>query len=99
MPSFRGPARPPAGKRTAVRRIPIPTARAIVDCGVYVEGRRLPGRFTHADALAEVRHRGTGFVWIGLHDPDEAQMADIAQTFGLHALAVEDAVKAHQRPK
>lgn len=99
LPSFRGPARIPTRKRPGARRIPIPTARAIVDCGVYVDGRRLPGRFTHSDALAEVRNRGTGFVWVGLHDPDEAQMADIAETFELHALAVEDAVKAHQRPK
>ncbi|WP_405178076.1 magnesium and cobalt transport protein CorA [Nocardia sp. NBC_01377] len=100
MPSFRASAR---AARTATRselpRIPVPTARAIVDCGVYVDGHRLPGRFTHRDALAEVRNRGAGFVWVGLHDPDAAQMGDIAETFGLHALAVEDAVGAHQRPK
>ncbi|MFI9509272.1 magnesium and cobalt transport protein CorA [Nocardia sp. NPDC052566] len=95
LPSFRSSGR--AAHR--LPRIPIPTARAIVDCGVYVDGRRLPGRFTHKDALAEVRNRGAGFVWVGLHDPDEGQMTDIADTFGLHALAVEDAVKAHQRPK
>lgn len=77
----------------------MPTARAIVDCAVYVDGRRLPGRFTHSGALAEVRARGAGFVWVGLHEPDEIQMRDIATTFGLHALAVEDAVRAHQRPK
>ncbi|BAD59564.1 CorA family divalent cation transporter [Nocardia farcinica] len=95
LPSFRGPGRPPA----PLPRIPVPTARAIVDCGVYVDGARIAGRFSHAEALAEVRARGTGFVWIGLHDPDEAQMGDIAATFGLHPLAVEDAVHAHQRPK
>nr|WP_082393526.1 magnesium and cobalt transport protein CorA [Nocardia arizonensis] len=99
MPSFRASAR--AGDRAKRRlpRIPVPVARAIVDCGVYVQGRRLPGRFTHHDALAEVRNRGEGFVWVGLHDPDEGQMGDIADTFGLHALAVEDAVTARQRPK
>ncbi|PXX68853.1 magnesium transporter [Nocardia tenerifensis] len=95
LPSFRGPGRGPR----QLPRIPIPTARAIVDCGVYVDGHRLPGRFTHREALAEVRSRGTGFVWVGLHEPDEAQMAEIAETFGLHALAAEDAVHAHQRPK
>lgn len=66
---------------------------------MYIDGARLPGRFTHTAALAEVRERGSGFVWIGLHEPDAVQMADIAQTFGLHALAVEDAVRAHERPK
>ncbi|MGX1812182.1 magnesium and cobalt transport protein CorA [Nocardia sp. NPDC055321] len=88
-----------ARQRARLRKIPVPTARAIVDCAVYVDGRRLKGRFTHVTALGEVRSRGTGFVWVGLHEPDATQMADIAETFGLHPLAVEDAVRGHQRPK
>lgn len=98
MPSFRA-SRAASRAARKLPRVPVPTARAIVDCGVYVQGRRLPGRFTHRDALAEVDNRGEGFVWVGLHDPDDRQMGDIAETFGLHALAVEDAVKARQRPK
>ncbi|MFD0365566.1 magnesium and cobalt transport protein CorA [Nocardia sp. GCM10030253] len=94
-PSFRGKARAAAPRP----HIPVPTARAVVDCAVYLNGKRLPGRFSAADAMAEVGNRGAGFVWVGLHDPDEYQMADIAKTFDLHPLAVEDAVKAHQRPK
>lgn len=39
------------------------------------------------------------FVWIGLHDPTEAEIAELARTYGLHQLAVEDAVNAHQVPK
>jgi magnesium transporter len=39
------------------------------------------------------------FVWIGLHEPDETHMQEVADVFGLHPLAVEDAVHAHQRPK
>ncbi|MET8801010.1 magnesium and cobalt transport protein CorA [Nocardia sp. NPDC004568] len=100
MPSiplpFHGPGR--TRRTTAVPHIRVPTARAVVDCAVYVDGRRLPGRFTHEKALATARARG-GFVWLGLHDPDAEQMGEVAQTFGLHALAVEDAVQAHQRPK
>jgi magnesium transporter len=72
---------------------------SVVDCGVYVDGRRLPGTWTHSDAIAEVRDRGTGFVWIGLFEPDEQQLQSVARTFGLHELAVEDALEAHQRPK
>ena len=72
---------------------------SVVDCAVYVDGERLPGRFAHERALAEVRRRGEGFVWIGLHEPDEEQITGIADVFGLHELAVEDAVHAHQRPK
>jgi magnesium transporter len=77
----------------------VPLAIHVVDCAVYVDGARLPGRFTHDRALAEVRRRGEGFVWIGLHEPDEEQLEGIAEVFGLHELAVEDAVHAHQRPK
>ncbi|HEY2763849.1 MAG TPA: magnesium/cobalt transporter CorA [Pseudonocardiaceae bacterium] len=71
----------------------------VVDCAVYVDGRRLPGSFTHTEAMTEVRRRGEGFVWIGLHEPGAHQIQGIADTFGLHELAVEDAVHAHQRPK
>ncbi|MGV4929226.1 magnesium and cobalt transport protein CorA [Streptomyces sp. BHT-5-2] len=71
---------------------------AIVDCGVYRDGRRVHGHPSPAEAIADVRDEG-GFVWIGLHEPNEAEFAGIAQEFGLHPLAVEDAVHAHQRPK
>ena len=87
----------PAGRP---RVMPVDASSAfVVDCAVYVDGERLPGRWTHATALAEVRRRGEGFVWIGLKDPDEAQVNAVAETFGLHELAVEDAVHGHQRPK
>ena len=47
----------------------------------------------------ETARRTDGFVWIGLKEPSEAQLSEIAAQFGLHELAVEDAVRAHQRPK
>jgi magnesium transporter len=82
-----------------VNRGKVPLSAYVVDCAVYVDGVRLPGRWTHTAAIEEVRSRGAGFVWIGLHEPDEDQINGIAETFGLHELAVEDAVSAHQRPK
>ena len=39
------------------------------------------------------------FVWVGLYEPDAALLAQMQEEFGLHPLAVEDAGKAHQRPK
>jgi magnesium transporter len=48
--------------------------------------------------MTRVRSAG-GFAWIGLHEPTEREFAGIAAEFGLHPLAVEDAVHAHQRPK
>ncbi|SHK91467.1 magnesium transporter [Pseudonocardia thermophila] len=82
-----------------LRKPATPLDEHIVDCAVYVDGRRLPGRWTHEGAISEVRRRGEGFVWIGLHEPEEEQLAGIADVFQLHELAVEDAVHAHQRPK
>ena len=87
----------------AAPSIHVPVARAMVDCGVYADGQRLPGKYTHAAALDKVRELeragSEAFVWIGLHEPDEHQMQAVADVFGLHELAVEDAVHAHQRPK
>jgi len=72
---------------------------SLVDCGAYVDGRRRHGCHDPAVALAEIRSQGSGFVWVGLYEPDPTEMADVAAVFGLHELAVEDAVHAHQRPK
>jgi magnesium transporter len=101
-PSLRGvvKTRPPDPEP---KRIHVPVARAMVDCGIYSDGRRLHGNYTHAAALAKVHELEANgqkaFVWIGLHEPDEHQMQAVAEVFGLHPLAVEDAVHAHQRPK
>ncbi|GLZ56443.1 magnesium transport protein CorA [Micromonospora sp. NBRC 107095] len=82
--------------------VPTPTGpgrSAVVDCALYVDGKRQPGDWTYAEALAAARREEHGFVWIGLHQPELAEMTAIAETYGLHELAVEDAVKAEQRPK
>ncbi|GDY30018.1 magnesium/cobalt transporter CorA [Gandjariella thermophila] len=100
LPSLGGRRGGRASREAAQRqRIPVPLSAYVVDCAVYVRGKRLPGRWTHTEAVDEVRRRGEGFVWIGLHEPDEEQIQGVADTFGLHELAVEDAVQAHQRPK
>jgi magnesium transporter len=72
---------------------------AVVDCGVYVGGEREPGEFTPDEALRVACERPNAFVWLGLHEPSQAEMGAVARTYGLHELAVEDAVKAEQRPK
>ncbi|MEV7427278.1 MULTISPECIES: magnesium and cobalt transport protein CorA [unclassified Streptomyces] len=73
---------------------------AVVDCAVYREGRRVVSApcVTPHEAMLRVRESG-GFAWIGLHEPTEEEFAGVAAEFGLHPLAVEDAVHAHQRPK
>ena len=109
MPSFRA-LQPsmlrPTGRRPSepdATSIHVPVARAMVDCGVYADGQRLPGKYTHVAAYAKVKELQLGdvraFVWVGLHEPDDHQMQSVADVFDLHELAVEDAVHAHQRPK
>ncbi|MEU9478385.1 magnesium/cobalt transporter CorA [Streptomyces sp. NPDC048191] len=70
----------------------------IVDCAIYRHGHRTEGPEDLSDALTEARAEG-GFVWIGLHEPSEREFNLVTQEFALHPLAVEDALKAHQRPK
>ncbi|NMO54509.1 magnesium and cobalt transport protein CorA [Actinoplanes sp. TBRC 11911] len=74
---------------------------AVVDCGVYANGQRLPGTFTPDQALqiACSPEQENAFVWLGLFEPSEEEMFEVAKIYGLHELAVEDAVKAEQRPK
>ncbi|MFI5495557.1 magnesium and cobalt transport protein CorA [Actinoplanes sp. NPDC051859] len=88
---------------TADERVSVPgeqfTGTAVVDCGVYVDGRREPGEFSPDEALQAACSRDNAFVWLGLHEPSQAEMSAVARTYNLHELAVEDAVKAEQRPK
>ncbi len=71
---------------------------AVVNWAFYRNGVRdnSVGSYRAATLLAVA---GEGFVWIGLHEPTTEEFASIAEDFDLHPLAVEDAVKAYQRPK
>jgi magnesium transporter len=71
----------------------------IVDCAVYDKGRRRPGTLNVDDALESLDEGDDSFVWIGLHEPTEAEFEQVAAELELHPLAVEDAINAHQRPK
>ncbi|GAA4691927.1 magnesium and cobalt transport protein CorA [Nocardioides nanhaiensis] len=75
--------------------------RVIVDSAVYRGGERVLVDCTTHDytALREAAAREGGFVWVGLHSPTPEEIDAVASTFGLHPLAVEDALTAHQRPK
>ncbi|MCM2390349.1 magnesium and cobalt transport protein CorA [Streptomyces albipurpureus] len=71
----------------------------IVDCAIYREGRRTEGPADLSDALAEARSSGDAFLWIGMYEPTDKEFDLVKREFGLHPLAVEDALRAHQRPK
>ena len=70
----------------------------IVDRAIYRDGVRI----ADAPGLAQIAQTcrdGAGLAWIGLYRPSEAEFDEVARDFGLHELAVEDAVQAHQRAK
>jgi magnesium transporter len=71
----------------------------IVDCAVYDGGLRRDGVVGLGEAMEVAATSHSGFVWIGVHEPDADEFGDLAREFKLHPLAVEDAVVAHQRPK
>lgn len=99
MPGIRRQRAETAASTTPPSRSTGPTEHAVVDCGVYVDGVREPGRFTHQAAIRRVRETGRGFVWIGLRTPDTHQMASLSTELGLHELITEDATSGRQRPK
>ena len=70
----------------------------IVEAAVYEDGRRTAELDDFAELRAACRVDGA-VAWIGLYEPDHDEFVALAHEFQLHELAVEDAVKAHQRPK
>lgn len=70
----------------------------IVDSAIYVDGNRVeaPGSL---EETYEASQAAGGIAWIGLYKPTEDAFARVAEEFGLHELAVEDAILAHQRSK
>lgn len=74
----------------------------MVDSAIYANGLREQGCDTLAQTYQQLRQGGTRpgrFAWIGLYQPDETEIRSVREEFGLHPLAVEDAIDAHQRPK
>lgn len=74
-------------------------AGAVVACRVYRDGQRTPRPVAYHEALHVAREHRDAFAWLGLYEPGADELADVARCYGLHPLAVEDAVTAHQRPK
>jgi magnesium transporter len=71
----------------------------VVNNAVYVAGERIATPGTLAETFALLATHPDAMAWIGLYRPESMLLAELAEEFGLHELAVEDAVHAHQRPK
>jgi magnesium transporter len=71
---------------------------SVVNCIAYAaDGRRVGD--VEIDDISEILRFPGQFIWIGLHEPTEELVHRIQAEFGLHDLAIEDALRAHQRPK
>ncbi|MDI6411470.1 magnesium/cobalt transporter CorA [Streptomyces albus] len=71
----------------------------IVDCALYRHGHRAERPQDFPAALRRARAAGDAFLWIGLYEPTADEFDRVTRDFGLHPLAVEDSLHAHQRPK
>jgi magnesium transporter len=70
----------------------------VINCVAYrTDGTRL--KDIDIDGISDVLAEPDTFVWVGLHEPDEALLLKLQEEFDLHDLAVEDAQQAHQRTK
>jgi len=76
---------------------PVPATPGVVNCAAYARGLRVED--VTLDSIADALHRDDCFVWLGLYEPERSLLRHVQQQFHLHDLAIEDAYKAHQRPK
>jgi magnesium transporter len=66
---------------------------------LYEDGIVVAEDFAAEEIAAMMREHPKAVLWLDLYDPDEEDLRAVAAEFGLHPLAVEDAVHDHQRPK
>jgi magnesium transporter len=69
----------------------------IINCVVYEDGRKLAD--IPSERISDYVGRPGHLVWVALKDPEEAELRAMQEEFGLHELAVEDALKGNQRAK
>jgi magnesium transporter len=69
----------------------------LISCVAYQNGRKFAD--LPIGEISEYVSRPDCFVWVALVEPAREELDQMADEFGLHPLAVEDARKGHQRPK
>jgi magnesium transporter len=69
----------------------------LINCVAYQEGKKLSD--IPVEDISDYLARPGCFVWVALRDASDAELAQMQEEFGLHELAVEDAMRGHQRPK
>lgn len=69
----------------------------LVNCVAYQDGRKLAD--IPVEDISEYVSADDCFVWVAYKDCQQDELDQLREEFGLHELAVEDALKGHQRPK
>ena len=66
---------------------------------LYEHGKVIAENFDAEEIHTRLAERPDAVLWLDLYDPDENDLSAVAGEFGLHPLAIEDAVQDHERPK
>ncbi|GAA2892729.1 magnesium transporter CorA [Actinoplanes cyaneus] len=66
---------------------------------LYLRGRVTSQDFAYEDLAAGLREHPDAVAWLDLLEPSAADLATVAADYGLHPLAIEDALAEHERPK
>ena len=87
-------------EHTALTTDPTPisdTTPMLINCVAYEDGKRLAD--STIEDISDYLLRPGCFVWVAMRNAGVAELAQMQEEFGLHELAVEDALRGHQRPK
>ena len=71
----------------------------IIDCAHYKDGVRQNDEAMDLEEASRCVGGKNEFVWLGMLEPSAEELSRVKELFDLHELAVEDAYRAHQRPK
>ncbi|MDN0085045.1 magnesium/cobalt transporter CorA [Crenobacter sp. SG2305] len=69
----------------------------LINCVAYQDGKKLTD--IAQAAIRDYVVRPDCFVWVALKDPEPSELEKMSEEFGLHELAVEDALRGHQLAK
>ena len=77
----------------------IPAPRCPASTRLYERGKVIDEGFPATEIPARLEAHPDAVLWLDLYDPELPDLQAVQHEFGLHPLAVEDAVHDHQRPK
>ena len=81
-----------------MHRLLLRAARALADQGEAPPALAGSGDFRSIRGAEKILADGN-VVWLDLRDPDTEDLSVLSEEFGLHPVAIEDAIARHERPK